>query len=510
MKLGINLHRSGFGSDGAFLDLMKHSISGNPDLHYAPWVSANQNMVQDNPQRPISVDRYGWVQSLLANQIAVTNIPIVIGGLHYVLFDGEGTLKFGNGSVAGITGVIAGKKYITITFPQPVVDQSINIQMAITATNPINPLRNIQIIPASYISTIDTLNLELPVFHTTFLNALMPFDTIRLMEWGRIDENIQPIVWADRTTTLHASQAGSLKGGVCYEYQIQLANILNKNLWINIPHTVGDDFVTNLAILLRDNLKSNLKAYIAWSNEVWNGGYPQHAYAQQQGIALGLDTNPNIAGLKYQSQRSVAVWSIFDTVYGTERSNRIVRVMENFVGQINQHNVLLTWKNALSSTDVLAVASYFGYPNVDAVTSSGQTIAQQIEANTLDWLMNDLLTKEVPATIALVQTSFNYAQSVGLPLVCYEGGQSLVATAAHSPTADINNKFNTANDDPRMGDCHKLLWDSLKAMGLPLSNHYAMFYRPSVFGRWGLLKTRESALTSPKYTSATTWISVNP
>ena len=58
--------------------------------------------------------------------------------------------------------------------------------------------------------------------------------------------------------------------GVSLEYQIALVNTLNVNAWFNIPHLADDDYIQNMALLIRDTLNPSLKAYIEYSNEIWN------------------------------------------------------------------------------------------------------------------------------------------------------------------------------------------------------------------------------------------------
>lgn len=53
--------------------------------------------------------------------------------------------------------------------------------------------------------------------------------------------------------------------GICY--WISKSN--KKDIWINIPHAADDEYVTNLAKLIKDKLDPSLKVYVEYSNEVW-------------------------------------------------------------------------------------------------------------------------------------------------------------------------------------------------------------------------------------------------
>lgn len=45
--------------------------------------------------------------------------------------------------------------------------------------------------------------------------------------------------------------SGNKETGISYEYLVQMANLVDEDLWINIPHLATDEFVWNLARLLR-------------------------------------------------------------------------------------------------------------------------------------------------------------------------------------------------------------------------------------------------------------------
>ena len=81
-----------------------------------------------------------------------------------------------------------------------------------------------------------------------------------------VQTNNNPIAeWADRTQPTDATQTkvavpGDLQAskGIAWEYAIDLANAVHKNVWVNIPARASDDYVRNLAALLRDRLAPDL------------------------------------------------------------------------------------------------------------------------------------------------------------------------------------------------------------------------------------------------------------
>jgi hypothetical protein len=76
-----------------------------------------------------------------------------------------------------------------------------------------------------------------------------------------------------------AQPYSSCQYGWPLEQQVALCNKLNCNGWFGIPHMADDDYVTQMATYIRDNLNSNLVAYYELSNEVWNGFWYETGYA---------------------------------------------------------------------------------------------------------------------------------------------------------------------------------------------------------------------------------------
>jgi hypothetical protein len=127
------------------------------------------------------------------------------------------------------------------------------------------------------------------VFTREFLNALSPFDAIRFMDYLRTN-NSTIGKWDDRCKPSDA-QFNS-KGGP-YEYAIVLGNMTKKDIWLNVPALADDDFVTQLAALVREKLDPSLHCYVEYSNEVWNGQFKQFAQnleAAQAAVAAGDTT----------------------------------------------------------------------------------------------------------------------------------------------------------------------------------------------------------------------------
>src|SRR5690606_19766448 len=84
------------------------------------------------------------------------------------------------------------------------------------------------------------------------------FANIRCMDWMATNklyyqyppEPYDPstISWSDRVIPTYHIQNREERG-LAYEYVIMLANQLEKDIWINIPHQADVDFINNMAEL---------------------------------------------------------------------------------------------------------------------------------------------------------------------------------------------------------------------------------------------------------------------
>jgi hypothetical protein len=79
--------------------------------------------------------------------------------------------------------------------------------------------------------------------------------------------------------------------------------------------------------MVKERLDPSLKIYIEYSNEVWNGQFPQSRYAGEQGVKLGLGPKekPWEAGWHFTALRSMQIFQIWEDVFGGH--DRFIRVL---------------------------------------------------------------------------------------------------------------------------------------------------------------------------------------
>ena len=207
------------------------------------------------------------------------------------------------------------------------------------------------------------------LFSAQYKSFLSYFTGIRFMDYLAITGNLQQH-WADRVTPGQASQYQAVGGygwqgkGGSLEYLVALANETGKDAWINLPVGVDDDYVTKLAQLLAYGsdgtnpytsaqahpayppLNTNLKVYLEYGNELWNGAYGLAAANQSLasaavaagGSPLAYDgsTDPTVWAKRRVVDRTVRISSLFRSVWGNAlMMTRIRPVFEWQYGNAN-------------------------------------------------------------------------------------------------------------------------------------------------------------------------------
>ena len=149
--------------------------------------------------------------------------------------------------------------------------------LAFSFTNTAGQVKNIHLIQPGY----DPNNY--PVYTTKYLNLLgyLGPDVLRFMDFTQTNNN-PDVNWSDRTLPM---QPRGATNGVSWEDVITLADDLGKGVWINVPAGATDDYVTQLATLVKNTLTPGLPVYVEYSNEVWNYSFGQATYNKNQAVA---------------------------------------------------------------------------------------------------------------------------------------------------------------------------------------------------------------------------------
>jgi hypothetical protein len=216
------------------------------------------------------------------------------------------------------------------------------------------------------------------LYTSQYESLVNQFSAVRFMDYLATNAGASPDVggnttvnWTDRLIPADSSQQGiapyadvGYQGqGGAIEYAVELCNETGKDMWINIPSTASDAYVTSLAdgLLYGFNstggvytqptanpafapLNSNLKVYVEYSNEVWNT-FPQGTIVKTQGVAAVTANNTNgkilnfdnigtgqssVLGQRYWALRTVQISSDFRTVWGNAAMMTTIRPVFEF------------------------------------------------------------------------------------------------------------------------------------------------------------------------------------
>jgi len=477
-KLGVNLT-----NDGAFVDIVKHTNRYQDVESFDEWGWPNDDftlVLMDG--RPVAE----W-----AGQIDdPERYRVDYSGRYKASFRGRADLSLW-GSGASIENIqYDDTEYLTtfdLVLPAPPGDNHGIVSLTFS-----NTIKSPQLPVNSGISYLKVHRPNYPldtdkVFTDEFLALCKAanFDCYRFYNLQNIwsGEPTYPEVrrWEQRKLPGHAAQvsmAGTLGNpdGWSWEYIIELANILGKDIWICLHLSMNEDYVKDLAQMLKDNLDQEINIYIENSNELWSPTHMTHGpYNQAEAEELGLSFQHNHA------RRTLLISQWFAEVFGQEAINNKIRVV--MAGQhawFDRHKAHLSYFEDLSIEPkdhiyALSTALYFnttlpeGTPT-EIVNGMKSNIQSQISDNTINTYR---------------QRHIDLAAEYELVGGCtsYEGGP-------HFPAGGSPENLDNAIIAHRTDDMAATLkmnyvqgWDEL---GGGLAMHFTLSSAYTRYGCWGL------------------------
>jgi hypothetical protein len=350
-------------------------------------------------------------------------------------------------------------------------------------TNPRDYIRNIRVVMAGGVCDGDLAQGDCTLFQDSyqeqqfypeFIASSRDYGVLRFMDWMHTNDSTQR-TWADRPKPSDASWS---RKGVPVEVMVELANLTGRDPWFNMPHMADDEYMENFALYVRDHLAPERKAYVEYSNEIWNALFPQARYAAERGQAEGLGPSEFEAQMLFYARRTTEMNQIWGRVFGAE-SHRLVRVMASQAGNAWVSRILLDSPDAARNTDALAIAPYFGSD------LGNPELSPRVESMDLDELFSELRAVSVPAAVASVAEHAAIAKAHSVELVAYEGGQHLAGVAGAAENEAINRLFDDANRDPRMRDLYADYLSGWRKNGGHVFVPFTSCGTPDKYGRWG-------------------------
>lgn len=390
------------------------------------------------------IDSNGW-PTADAGVVVLSN-GVHIAGTYHLSFTGTATV-----AKLDRCGTVQNQAYdaaTNTTCADLVVDSTATgIMLSFTATR--GGVRNVKLMRPGYTNE---------VFTRDYLALMAPYACLRLNSYPGTNggwtstRGLMVSNWSDRTLPTYATQNRKFQGvtaGASWDHAIELANLLDKDLWVCVPDLATDDYVRQFATLLRDTLEPDRKIYVEWSNEVWNMTFAQACRNKDAAVAevnaggsnLNFDgsTNQGVWALRRVGRRIVQISGIFRSVFGDAAMMTRVRPVLAMLSaspvtvQLPLEYIDRFYGAPCRSLYGIAEAPYF-------TLSPGASARTDL---TVDQIFADLPTGLARCrSNMLVWTAF--AKYYRLRHLAYEGGPNIVG--ATSLAAKI-----AANRDPRMG-----------------------------------------------------------
>ncbi|KAG2446050.1 hypothetical protein HXX76_000652 [Chlamydomonas incerta] len=537
---GVNVNGLSYWStEWVWTDVMKGS---------GEWWTANKrDTAWENPYntgKALELRPDGYPARLppdtIAHKLILRNVALhAWPGRYVVLYDGEGRLDFGFD--AKIASRDRNRLEIILT---PTADLVClergdaycgdnGIYLAITDTNPANPLRNIRILPsmggvaasaggAGGGGAWEGRYGRTP-FHPWFLKSVARYGVIRFMNWMGVTQG-EPAYqgaqdWeARRRKPAHHTQTGSDGGGAALEHIVQLCNTVGAAPWLSVPYTAGEDPATlrAMAALLRDRLRPDVAVYVEYSNEVWNPGFDSYKWARDRGLALKLSTDGQTAAYRYHARATVAIAEAFREVFAAAPGGGSARVKvvlggwgflcNGGAGCGAWHMAdTLGWNDTAAKVDFYGVTAYWncglgGNGPADAILGVDDMLAK---------CRSQLAADEVAAA-ALAAKVGTYGKTV----ITYEAGPSIVEQAAiesggETPAATV--KYVAVNRHPDMYGLYRDYLEMYRRVGFVSAGRPFMQFtsvaRYGKYGSWGLQEyTGQPLATAHKYRAYMDWL----
>lgn len=489
-----------------YIDLMKQSRS------WKDWI--------ERTDLGFNVDDNDWVLSLKDGQTAGTvfltwnaddwNSELPFDRVH-VLYDGEGVIRY-TVAASKITGEsITGHDVVRVGWG--------NSFLSITETNSSNPIRNIRIIPEPLLNAYN----DGEIFNPEWLSRIDQFRALRFMDWMATN-NATLSQWEDRSTP-----ESRIWKPAPLEVMIELANTLNADPWFNIPHLADDNFVHQFALTVKANLNPGLNAYIEHSNEVWNWQFQQAQYANTAGRARWGDLGN--AYMQWHGMRTAQICDAFKLGPFASEKQRIkcvLGVQTAYHGLQKGAMECPQWVDEGNDAcykhgiDYIAITSYFaGALNGPSTIDTEDDLLW--ESIMRGWIaegdpgvqkaINHLKTgdgfrslekyTDFQGVVPKMREEFDYwvgyAQSFGLEVIAYEGGQHITANGKAVQNDEDFIDFHIAiNKHPEMYDVYTDLFNAWKASGAQLHMHFVDIGNASKYGSWGALENYRQD-TSPRW-----------
>lgn len=387
-------------------------------------------------------------------------------------------------------------------------------------------LRNLSVVHERHLAAFEAGE----IFNPDWLALIEDAETLRLMDWMVTNYSDQH-TWADRAQTGDYTWTAR---GAPLEVMLELANRTGAEPWFTLPHRVDDDYMRRFAEAVRDGLRPDLRAWVEYSNEVWNWQFRQADWAELNARARW--GGREAAWVQFYALRATEMVRIWNEVFA-EQPERLVRVLSVQTGWLGLEQYILhapLWQAEdpgigppYRHFDAYAVTGYFSsefhgderQPMLDDWLARSRALAEEqaqslpadaraahVAAHRFDLALQlagrELLDGSVSGDPTgsvrhLLDDVLPYHARVaaghGMTMVMYEGGTHVVVPPARREDADLVDFIIALNHSPQMAELYRVLISGWGALTPAPFNAFVDISPPSIWGSWGGLRHIDDA-----------------
>lgn len=483
------------------------------------------------------LDANGWLVSLPAGlakleMFILTDLPedfASVAGRYRLTYEGAGTLH--------VDGRVSRLAYRPGDVRFDFTPGNGLVAIAIRATVPGNHIRNIRVVKEDKAALLDRGG----IFNPDWTSILDRVRCVRFMDWTKTNWSEQ-VDWADRPKPEDYTWT---RVGAPVEVMVALANQLGVDPWFCMPHMATDDYLRNFARYVRDALDPRLKAYVEYSNEVWNWQFGQTEWALGQARARWGSHGGD--WMQWVGMRASQTAQIWDGAYGAEAATRLVKVIATQTDWLGLEASLLNaplWVAEGNPAphgifDAYAITGYFsgalGHDSKAPIVKTwiaDSLAAAEADATALGLVgaariahvaahKFDRATARAAADILDGSTSGindntvdnfinnflpyhrRVSEAHGLDLIMYEGGTHVVGVGKWVDDAELTEFFIHLNYSGEMAGLYRLMLEGWTAAGGALFNQFVDVGWPSKWGSWGALRHLDDS--NPRWDTLLEW-----
>lgn len=510
LKMGTNLSGiSDWMTEMPFVDMMHNARTwGTRNCNWIgngaqnQWNTELQHLIEkDENGYPLQLPFFRDGLALEDSQMVFTVWAILDAwtpGVYTFLYDGEGDFDFkADGKIIKHE---PGRAEVKI-----IPSSNSFLELVITRSKKGDHLRNFRLLKPKHETTYST-----QPFNPLYLEKLANFAALRFMDWGSTnnwgvenswesdDEPNDTILvpWAQRSKMSYYTWAHNK--GVPYEMMCQLANTMNKDMWVCVPHNASNEYIKEMASLIKSKLNPQLNVYAEYSNEIWNWMFGQTQwlntfFCEARGISWPEGIVDNI-------QRNLDIWNdVFQ-----EQRTRLVLVAGGQTGWQDVTNRIVN-KLEKGSFDALNITGYFGLSE-EADQALDQLGAKASTTDVAQWVRKNMHDE----AITYIQNQYQLAKKLNVPIVFYEAGQHITPHPFGAEPTYAKALLDLQRDTAMYNlynEWFKLIENVIAKGEESLYMNFSFVgSRSARYGSWGILETLDqdtSVIFAPKYQSIT-------